>query len=68
MGFSGGKVNANYTRGNSLLSLAKLFIVLIGDSDFSQKYAFFSGFLLVVSPNQGVQQKDRLFWKACYIC
>jgi len=28
----------------------------------------FSGFLNVVSPNQGVQLKDRLFWAGCKIC
>jgi len=38
------------------------------NSDFSQKRSFFSGFLIVVSLNPGVQPKDRPFWVACYLC
>jgi len=29
---------------------------------------FFNSFLIVVQPNQGVQQKDRLFRAACFLC
>jgi len=31
---------------------------------FSQKRSFFSGFSIVISLNQGVQEKDRLIWAA----
>jgi len=37
------------------------FMAKIQDSDFTQKTQIFRGFSFVVSLNQGVQLKDRLF-------
>jgi len=46
---------------DALYLMLKEYISYFWDSDFGQKYTFFSGFLVVVWPNQGVQLKDRLF-------
>jgi len=45
-----------YANQNTVFFMAK-----IQDSDFTQKTRIFSGFSIVVSLNQGVQLKDRLF-------
>jgi len=39
----------------------EILYIFFCDSDFGQKYSFFSGFLAVALPNQGVQLKARLF-------